>query len=190
MWDSAWSSRARAGLGVAVALLGLVLAASDAHAKVFLGRREALELAFPEADRIEDESVMLAEEEVERIETLSRGRLESRLVRVYRGFREGELLGYAFIDVHNVRTHPEAFLVVLTPEGEVASLRVLAFHEPLEYMPTDRWYRQFVDKNLEAPMRLGGDIHGIVGATLSARATTQGVRRALAFYQVVVKGSE
>ena len=29
-------------------------------------------------------------------------------------------------------------------------------------------------------------MHGIVGATLSARATTEGVRRALALYQVVV----
>jgi len=190
MSDSDSSSRARVALGAGLVALGLVLAASEAEAKVFLGRREALEQAFPGADRIEDESVMLAEEQVRRIETLSRGQLESRLVRIYRGYRQDELLGYAFIDVHNVRTHPEAFLVVLSPEGEVASLRVLAFHEPLEYMPTERWYRQFTQKSLEAPMRLGGDIHGIVGATLSARATTRGVRRALAFYQVVVKASE
>jgi hypothetical protein len=33
-------------------------------------------------------------------------------------------------------------------------------------------------------------VHGIVGATLSARATTNGVRRALALYQVVVMRDE
>ena len=74
---------------------------------------------------------------------------------VYRGYRGSELLGYAFIDVHNVRTHPEAFLVVLSPEGAVESLRVLAFHEPLEYMPTDRWYEQFQEKSLPAPAAPG-----------------------------------
>ena len=118
------------------------------------------------------------------------GQLESRLVRIYRGYRGKELLGYAFIDVHTVRTMPEAFLVVLSPSGEVRTLRVLAFHEPLEYMPSARWYQQFEQKNLSAPLRLGGDVHGIVGATLSARATTAGVRRALALYQVVVSHAE
>lgn len=190
MWDSAWSSRARGVLAALVLTLGLGLPAAEAQAKVFYGRREALELAFPGADRIEDESVILGEEQATRIESLSRGALESKLVRIYRGYRGDELLGYAFIDVHNVRTHPEAFMVVLSPEGRVQLLRVLAFHEPLEYMPTERWYEQFSDLDLAAPMRVGGDIHGIVGATLSTRATTRGVRRALAFYEVVVKGAE
>lgn len=167
--------------------LGLGLAAAGAEAKVFLSRQEALALAFPEADRVEDESLLLEDEAARRVESLSRGPLESRLVRIYRGYRGDELLGYAFIDVHNVRTLPEAFLVVLSPEGEVRLLRVLAFHEPLEYMPPERWYRQFEAKDLAAPLRLGGDVHGIVGATLSARATTRGVRRALALYEVVVQ---
>jgi Na+-translocating ferredoxin:NAD+ oxidoreductase RnfG subunit len=84
-----------------------------------------------------------------------------------------------------VRTHPEAFLVVLSPEGSVRSLRVLAFHEPLEYLPPGRWYEQFGGKSLADALRVGGDVHGIVGATLTAQATTRGVRRALALYQVL-----
>jgi hypothetical protein len=89
--------------------------------------------------------------------------------------------------MHTVRTLPEAFLVVLTPEGEVRSLRLLAFHEPTEYQPTERWYGQFERKSQQSTLRLGDDIHGIVGATLSARATTLGVRRALAFYEILVR---
>jgi hypothetical protein len=91
------------------------------------------------------------------------------------------------IDVHNVRTLPEAFLVVLSREGSVRMVRVLAFHEPLEYMPSARWYQQFDQKTIADPLRLGGDVHAIVGATLSAQATTQGVRRALAIHQVLLR---
>jgi hypothetical protein len=167
-----------------------LLASAPADAKVFYSREEAVDLAFPEADRVEDETVLLDDEQLRRIEELSRSKLESRLVRVYRGYRADLLQGYAFIDVHNVRTLPEAFLVVLSPAGEVRSLRLLAFHEPLEYMPAQRWYEQFRDKSLQQPLRLGGDVHGIVGATLSAQATTQGVRRALAFYQVMLRGGD
>jgi Na+-translocating ferredoxin:NAD+ oxidoreductase RnfG subunit len=178
----------RAARAVAVGIAAALCCASGAaHAKVFYSRSEALALAFPDADRIADESVLLDDAQAGQIEQLAKSHLESRLVRIYRGYRGDELLGYAFIDVHNVRTLPEAFLVVLSPAGEVHALRVLAFHEPLEYMPPTRWYQQFEHKTIEAPLRLGGDVHGIVGATLSSRATTEGVRRALALYQVVVK---
>jgi transcriptional regulator of nitric oxide reductase len=188
---SAWSSSAgAAGRALRVLAAGAALAAvaaAPAGAKVFYSRSEAVALAFPDADRIDDETILLTDEQVERVQALAKSELESRIVRIYRGFRGEELLGYAFIDVHDVRTLPEAFLVVLTPAGAVASLRVLAFHEPLEYMPTERWYAQFENATLMRALRLGRDVHGIVGATLSARATTEGVRRALALFEVVVK---
>ena len=163
------------------------LAAGAAEAKVFYSRSEALELAFPDADRVDSRSYVLRDDQVERIEALSRTRLDSKLVRIYTGHLGDRVLGHAVIDVHNVRTLPEAFLVVLTPEGAVRSLRVLAFHEPLDYLPAQGWYGQFEEKSLAAPLQLGGDVHGVVGATLSARATTQGVRRALAYYEVLVR---
>jgi hypothetical protein len=169
------------------ALLALPTAAAPAGAKVFYSRSQALELAFPDAERIQDETFVLSDEQVERIESMAHSRIESKLVKIYTGIREGRVLGHAVIDIHNVRTLPEAFMVVLTPEGSVRSVRVLAFHEPLDYLPNERWYGQFGEKSLASPLRLGSDIHAVVGATLSARATTQGVRRALAFYRVLVQ---
>jgi len=178
---------ARAGVRAA-GVLGLALAlAAPAGAKVYLSQAEALAQAFPDAEKIEPETFVLDDAQARRIEELSRARLDSRLVRVWRATRGGELLGFALIDVHEVRTLPEAFLVVLAPEGTLRSLRLLAFHEPPEYEPPARWYEQFGGKSLADPLRLGGDVHGIVGATLSAQATTQGVRRALAIHQVLLR---
>lgn len=157
-----------------------------AAATVYHSRSEALDLAFPGADRIETRTHVLNEEQVERIQRISRGEVESKLVKVYIGMKGNEVLGYAFIDTHTVRTMPEAFMVVLAPNGVVRSLRVLAFYEPREYQPSDRWYAQFEQKAGGQSLRVGGDIHGIAGATLSARATTRGVRRALAFYEILL----
>jgi Na+-translocating ferredoxin:NAD+ oxidoreductase RnfG subunit len=167
----------------------LTLQSGGAQAKVFYSRSEALALAFPNADHVEGQTHILTDEHVARVEALAHSPLDSKLVRIYTGFENGEVVGYAFIDVHTVRTLPEAFLIVLSPQGAVRTLRVLAFHEPLEYKPSDRWYSQFEDKSIAEPLRLGGDVHGIVGATLSARATTRGVRRALALYQVFVQNA-
>ncbi len=188
-WGSVTSSRPSA-FAVAAALLALSAAPPAAEAKVFFSRQEALELAFPEADRIETETYVLEDTEVEKIEELAKSPIDSKLVKIYTGVKNEQVIGYAVIDMHRVRTLPEAFLVLLTPEGTVKSLRVLAFHEPLEYLPADRWYRQFDDKTLSEPLRLGRDVHAVVGATLSARATTRGVRRILAFYEVLIQNGQ
>ena len=185
-WGSVFSSRPAAG----VILLLAACVGVNANSKVFYSQSEALELAFPDAEKVASNTFILNEDQVERIESLAKCELDSRLVKIYTGMREGKVLGYALIDIHNVRTLPEAFMVVLSPAGEVRSLRVLAFHEPLEYKPTDRWYRQFDNRSIEAPLRVGGDVHGVVGATLSARATTRGVRRALAYYEVLLHSED
>ena len=172
-----------------LALLGLLAAGTPAAAEVFLSQREALALAFPEADRIEKKSVVLDDAQAAAVEKQSGAPLESKLVTLHQGFRGEQLLGYALIDVHTVRTLPEAFMVVLTPDGRVASLRMLAFYEPSEYKPPARFLAQFDARALEPELRLGGAIHGIAGSSLSARAVTTGVRRSLALYQVLVRDS-
>jgi len=174
---------------VVISLLAVFMAV-EAEAKVFYSQNEALELAFPDAEEVSAKTFILDGDQVERIESLAKCELDSKLVKIYTGMREGEVIGYALIDVHNVRTLPEAFMIVLNPSGEVRSLRVLAFHEPLEYKPTNRWYSQFDNQSLDAPLRVGGDIHGVVGATLSAHATTRGVRRALAHYEVPIQSED
>jgi len=173
---------------LALLLLG-GLVAPGADATVFHSQEEALDLAFPGADRIDSQTYIITGSQKAAIETLARSELESELITLFSGWRGDELMGRAFIDVHTVRTLPEAFMVVLSPAGQVTSLRVLAFYEPSEYMPTTRWYQQFdgADREkLSGGLRLGRDVHGVVGATLSARAVTRSVRRVLAFHDILL----
>jgi hypothetical protein len=183
---SAWRSRDRrlAALACAAWLAGV---AAPAPAQVFMTRQQALEWAFPDADRIDAQSFVLTEDQARRVEEHARARLDSKLVTLYSGVRDGVVQGYAVIDVHTVRTLPEAFLVVLGPDGGVRRLRVLAFHEPSEYLPPDRWLEQFEGKHAGTPLRLQRDVHGIAGATLSSQAVTGGVRRALALHEILVR---
>ena len=101
--------------------------------------------------------------------------VDSKLVTFYAGQKAGQTLGYAFIETNVVRTLPETFLIVLSPQGVVQKLFVLAFYEPEEYLPPERWLRQFDQKTLGPALQIRRDIHGIAGSTLSARAVTGGV---------------
>jgi hypothetical protein len=106
-------------------------------------------------------------------------------VKLYTAWKGEQPLGWALIDLHTVRTHQEALLVVVGPERRVRSLRTLAFYEPEEYLPPERWLRQLEGRPLGDALRLGGEVHGIAGATLSSRAVTDAVRRSLALVEVL-----
>lgn len=168
-------------LGIPVALLARPVAAT-----VFLAKDEALALAFPGNDRIEERVVILTDAQKTDIEKRARAPLETQLWTLYVGWKGGAVQGYAIIDSHNVRTLPETFMVVVEPTGTLRRVDVLAFHEPPEYLPTERWIGQFPGKKLDDDLKLGAGIQGITGATLSAQAMTAGVRRALAIVAVVV----
>ena len=160
---------------------------NSAEAVVLYAKNEALQLIFPEADSIEPEAVFLTAEQAAHVEELARTPLESQLLTVHVGRKGDETLGYAFLDIHTVRTQPEALFVVLTPQGVVDSVLIVAFHEPQEYMPSDRWQRQFPGKTLTPDLQVRRGIAPISGATLSAHAMTDAVRRALAVYQVALR---
>jgi hypothetical protein len=178
------TSRLSPGLTLAGALA--LVAAAPAAAVVFHSQAEALALAFPDADRIDHQIFVLTEAQIAAVQRRAHAPLESKIVRFHRGWRGDTLLGWALVDIHTVRTLQEALMVVLSPEGRVRSLRVLAFGEPPEYMVTERWLEQFREKSLEDRLTLRGSIDGITGATLSARAGAGSVRRALALWDVLV----
>jgi len=180
----AWALCSRILCILAAALLSSV---AQGEAKVFYTRPEALHLAFPEADRVKNKTFILNDKQVRRVQKIIRTELDSKLATFYVGMKEDEILGYAFIDNHVVRTLPEALLVVLSPDGVVQRLHVLAFYEPLEYLPSKRWLKQFNQKTIKGKMRLGRNIHGIAGSTLTAQATIKGMRKVLALYQVLIK---
>jgi Na+-translocating ferredoxin:NAD+ oxidoreductase RnfG subunit len=158
------------------------------RATVFHSREEALRLAFPEADRTEPRDFFLTPEQRSDIEHRAKAPLESNLITVYVGYRGDQTIGYATLDTHVVRTLPETFLVVLTPDGAVVATHVLAFYEPLEYLPGARWLAQFERKRLRDDLQVGRGIAAITGSTLSSRAVTAGVRRALAIHAVLLGG--
>ncbi len=171
-------------------MLGVVVAACAtgrvARAAVFLARDEALALAFPGNDRIEERVVILTDAQKAEVERRARAPLESQLWTIHVGWKGDVVQGYAVIDSHIVRTLPETFMVVIDSQGKLRRVEVLAFHEPPEYQPTERWIAQFQGRALGDALKLGAGIQGITGATLSAQAMTTGVRRVLALVAVAV----
>jgi hypothetical protein len=83
------------------------------------------------------------------------------------------------------------YAVALDANGVVRQLEILDYHESYGgevHLPA--WRRQFVDKHHGSPLQLNSDIKNISGATLSCGHITDGVRRLLATYALVLAAPE
>ncbi len=184
----------RLRLGAALGALLLALGAPTPAApsapvpavrgKVFLTMEEALELAFPGCE-VERDKQFLSKAERARAEELAGCELESSIAYVYSATREGKPIGTAYFDAHRVRTKRETVMIVVAPDATIQRLEILAFAEPLDYLPGGGWYAQYLGKRLDDDLSLKRGIRGITGATLTAQATTRAARRVLAVHQVL-----
>ena len=77
-------------------------------------------------------------------------------------------------------------MVVLAPDATIERIEVIAFHEPPDYRPTERWLGQFKHKRLDQRLWPRRDIRNLSGATLTTRAVTESGRLALAMYEVLL----
>lgn len=164
----------------------LLFVSFPCFSKVFMKRDEALRTAFPEAEKIEKQEIFLTEEQVREIESLSKSRLDTRLYIVYEGKSGEEILGYAIIDTHTLRTKTETVMFVVNADGTLRQAEILAFFEPPEYMPGDNWIALFSGKGAEDSFKLGKDIPNITGATITSNSLTQTMRQILAVVKIAL----
>ena len=159
-------------------LLCALLAAAPgpgANSGVPVAEKEAaaLRAVFPDAERFEPKDVLLSPEMVTRLESLARARVPERLVTFYTASRAGTVLGYAVIESHVVRTKRETLTIAFEPDGHIRRIMVVAFLEPEEYRPSERWLAQFPGKGPSDKLAVGNDLAPITGATLTARGVAE-----------------
>ena len=162
-----------------------LLPGSLLEAKVYLTQEEALAMVFADPGRVERKTAFLTRDQVSRIRERAGVPVESEVVTFYLGEKRGGGRAAAFFDTHTVRTLPETLLIVVDPEGKVEQVTVLTFLEPTDYIPRGKWYQQFHGKTLGKELFLQRGIHGVTGASLTARAVTRAVRRVLAIHSVL-----
>jgi len=171
-------------LCLALSVTGVQAASSLGGGKTFLTKDEALKLAFEDCS-IARSVKTLDSQARKKVEKLAGSAPERSIVYAYTAHKAGKHVGTAYFDVHRVRTMRQILMVVVDPAGKVKRVELLAFAEPTEFIPNARWYGQFVGKGLDETLSLKRDIKGMTGATLTARATTRAVRRALATHMVL-----
>jgi len=191
MWRSVTSSEtaehAQGAVRRLAPLLVVLACAGAVHSAGLISVEEVLETAFPGAT-LQRETVFLTDPQMDEVERQAGQRPRSALTTRFRAQTDQSTIGWAYLDTHRVRTLPETVMVIIDPRGSVRRIEVVAFREPLDYLPPESWYGQFKGHELDEELELKRAIRPITGATLTARATTDAVRRILAIHEALQEG--
>ncbi len=159
------------GFGISVAAQGL-------------SREEALAATYADAD-IRAEQVFLTPAQLKQVAIRAGTDPISALVGRYLAARHGQIIGRAYVDTHTVRTKKESLLISLDAQGRLIRVDVTAFLEPPEYRAPEPWLGQYRGRALDDDLGINRAIRPIAGATLTARAANNAVRRVLAIDEIL-----
>lgn len=166
------------------ALIVAVLLSFSAYAQV-LGDPVALMARTFGGKSVDTQNLILNDAQVAQLSKASMQKIETKLYRLYVAKNGSQTLGYGVLLNKKVRTKTAIALCLIGMDSKIKSIEIVAFNEPIEYLPSATWLNVFDQKSSENTLKLNQDIPTTTGATLSARAITDGARMALALLDIV-----
>ncbi len=163
--------------------LAVLAVPAPAYAAQYMTVEQAMQLAFPGADKFAPARVTLQAAEWSAIDREAPAPVAAREPRAWIASAAGETLGYVYVDEVLGKQLYITYAAAVAPDGEVLRVEILEYRETHGYeVRNKRWLAQFAGKRDGSTLQLDRDIKNISGATLSCRHVTQGVRRLLAIH--------
>ena len=159
----------------------LVISA-PAQATVYLSVEQAQVLMFPGASFTPD-FLTLTPEQMKAIEKASDVNVLTPQLKAWKVSSGGWFIADQVVGKHEFIP----FALALDAQGAVKAVEILEYRETYgDQVRNASWRAQFTGRTKDAPLKLGGDIESISGATLSSRHITDGVKRLLATHALVL----
>jgi Na+-translocating ferredoxin:NAD+ oxidoreductase RnfG subunit len=174
---------------VAPAAIIISAGAIPCYATTYLTVEQAQKLCFTNATQFVAADVTLTRAQMKAIENDSGVRVRLSKQKVWRAVRQDQFLGWFIQDEVLGKHEYIQWGLALNRDGSVRQIEILDYRETYGYQIRDaKWRAQFYGKSHGARLKLDDDIKNISGATLSSRHITDGVKRLLSFYELVLKG--
>ena len=164
-----------------------------------LTKEKALKEVFWSGAQIETETVELTGETLENIKKRLGGSMvyeqqgsesakvkEKHTIEFHFGLKDGKKRGLAIIDVEPGKWGPVEFITAMDIKGTVKKVKVMSYQEQRgRPIARSSFMNQYRGKSSSSLMTVGKDIIGVSGATISSRAATFAVKKAIVMYEEV-----
>ncbi|URD60719.1 FMN-binding protein [Sphingomonas sp. KRR8] len=159
------------------------------HATVYLTADAARQAMFPGASFVSHDLAFSPEQRKTIAKASGVGSFD-KVQSVWEARSGNARLGWFIIDRVLGKHEMITYAVALSADGVVRRVEVLEYRETYGgEIRNPAWRQQFVGKRFGSSVQLGKDIKNISGATLSSRHVTDGVRRLLVTYQLLLRNA-
>ena len=165
----------------------LVFLTASLNAQVLISPQESMKMAFGEDITLTKKNILLKKTQAEKIQESAKVKLSTKIYRILSASRDSKIIGYGILINQKVRSKNAVIMYHILNDSTLNSIEIIAFNEPLEYIPSKNWNEQFNKTKTDKMLRLSRDIPTISGATLSARAITDASRIAFGIYNELLK---
>jgi len=165
----------------------LFILALPLSAKMITSPIDAMKSTFGADCEVSKKNILLNSSRAKMIQKNAKVKLTSKIFRTFKAIKDGEIQGYGILINRKIRSKNGVVLFMINKDSLLESIEVIAFNEPMEYIPSKKWLTQFDKVPTDKKLRVGRDIATVTGATLSARSVTDGSRLAFAFYNEMLK---
>lgn len=156
-----------------------------AQTTVYLKPAEALKIIFKDSKEVTLVKKKLTEEQQKAAGKKLGSKIKKSKWNFYVAKTNGKVDGYAIIDNEIGKTEPITFITAINPKGQVIATEILVYRESHgSEVHRKKFLKQYKNKTSQDPIFVGRDIKNITGATLSARAVSKGVKRALILWKI------
>jgi hypothetical protein len=170
-------------LWLPVAVASAASAPMSAYATTYFTTEQAQQVIFP-GKRLTAAFATLTDAQARAIEKTSGVDVRNREIRAWRVEGGGWFVLDEVVGKHEFIT----YAVGIDSIGAVKDIEIVDYRETYGYeVRNAAWRAQFVGKTTAAPLKLERDIRNVSGATLSCKHVTDGVKRVLATYALLLK---
>jgi Na+-translocating ferredoxin:NAD+ oxidoreductase RnfG subunit len=173
-----------------ISILLIIFFTLPLNAKMLISPVDVMKQSFGVNSKISKKNILLKNNQAKKIQQDARAKIKSKIFKVFKAEKSGKTLGYGIIVNRKVRSKNAAVLYVISKDSVLKSIEIIAFNEPMEYIPSKTWIKQFENISTDKRLRTGNEIPTITGATLSAKSIVDGSRVAFAFYEEMLKGKK
>ena len=168
-------------------ILYILIFSLPLSAKMLMSPIDAMKQSFGEKSEISKKNILVSKSQIKTIEQNAKAKTTTKIFRVFKAKIDDEILGYGIILKRKIRSKNAVILYIISKDEILKSINIIAFNEPIEYIPQKTWIKQFEKIPTNKMLRVSKDIPTITGATMSARSIVDASRIVFAFYEEIIK---
>ena len=95
-------------------------------------------------------------------------------------------IAYAFLDNVKGKSMPITFLVIINKQGKIINTAVIKYREAYGgQVGQKKWLEQFNNYNNNSNYKIGDEIDGITGATISVNSLSRGIQKITILFSLI-----